>query len=385
MKNSISLIVVNAVQILSIFVVYFFAMHFLEVDDYVGYIKASAVIAIPIMVVNYGLNESGIKDIASSEDLLMTVVSILSARLILLFLSAVFVALYLVVSSVDELVKNLVIIGFGLVLNEAIVPVWYFYGLRIYSSYARIILFQKTVHLLIVIPSILLLKSVLVIPVLNVLTSLVGTFFLWRLLPINTFAFSWVYGARKIKENVSFFLQGNVYKKSFVLLRLYVISKGNDIQTLSYDFGEKILGILKLPITIQSQINLPKYSVNLLLNKLPIIQVVYLIIYSLIVTLSIYFFGQDVVEVILDNGVEIKGVVLMSGAVLFTGVNAVIMSTYLLPRSKKTELLIASVIASVGTFLVILLFGDSMGIYIPYVLLEFLLMLVYLHYYAAKK
>ena len=67
-----------------------------------------------------------------------------------------------------------------------------------------------------------------------------------------------------------------------------------------------------MPLTVQSQINISKYSSNLSSNKLLYMQVICLILYAVIITAFIDVFGQGLVDKLFGNGVEIGGVVIMS-------------------------------------------------------------------------
>ncbi|ARV15114.1 oligosaccharide flippase family protein [Polaribacter sp. SA4-12] len=319
LENFSYLTILQMFSLLFPFITYPYLIRILGFNVYGSVIFAQTIAVNIAVIINFGFNISGTKDIARNRDNLTNlskiVSSIYSIKFFLWF--ACLLVYFSIIYFVPFLRKDwlLYIISFFLTFNELLFPTWFFQGLE---KMKYITFINISVRLLFVIAIFVFVKEktdYLIVPTLNVIGALIG----------GLTALYVVF----VKEKISFIKQPYLVLKSFFIdsfplfisslsIQIYVnVSKllvgaflGMTEVTI-YDLAEKITIVFKVPINMISQATFPKISREKkvsFINKVMFITVGF----TVVSFLCLFFFIEDVIYILTgEYSLEAKKIVLI--------------------------------------------------------------------------
>lgn len=273
-RNKTVLANVSYLSILQIFTILFplltypYLLRVIGLDLYGVIVFAQTIITYVSLVINFGFNMSGAKNVAickENKELLSRIVS--STYLCKLILWSICVVVYFSIISIVPFFKEhywVYSLSFLLTFNELLLPIWFFQGIE---NMKYITIVNMLARLLFVIAIFLFIherEDYLLVPLLNGLGAVVaGILSLYIVLGRERVRLS-VIPIRELRS---------AYKESFPLFvstlstRIYVnvnklvIGSFLGMSEVSiYDLGEKVLNLMKLPISMVSQAVFPKIS-----------------------------------------------------------------------------------------------------------------------------
>jgi PST family polysaccharide transporter len=337
----------SLLQFFSLFfplITYPYLLRVLGFQIYGSIIFAQSITMFVAIVINFGFNISGTRDIACSREdsieISKIVSSIYTLKLVLWLLCLViyFLAIYLI----PFLRENwlLYVVSFFLSFKDLLFPIWLFQGIE---KMKYITLINIGVQLLFVISIFVLVKAkddFLLVPMLNSCCAFIG----------GVIALYVVF----IKEKISFVRQPFKTLKYFFndSLPLFLSSlstqiyvKANKVlvgsflgmgEVAIYDLGEKVTSLLKVPVSMISQATFPKISreKNIdFVNKVMFITVISISVLYLLVFVN----SRWIVEALsgMENEQAVKILRLLSFSVIISAVNLFLGGNRLLPFGYK--------------------------------------------------
>lgn len=273
-RNKTVLANVSYLSILQIFTILFplltypYLLRVIGLDLYGVIVFAQTIITYVSLVINFGFNMSGAKNVAickENKELLSRIVS--STYLCKLILWSICVVVYFSIISIVPFFKEhywVYSLSFLLTFNELLLPIWFFQGIE---NMKYITIVNMLARLLFVIAIFLFIherEDYLLVPLLNGLGAVVA----------GILSLCIVLGRERVRLSVIPIRElRSAYKESFPLFvstlstQIYVnvnklvIGSFLGMSEVSiYDLGEKVLNLMKLPISMVSQAVFPKIS-----------------------------------------------------------------------------------------------------------------------------
>jgi len=220
------------------------------------------------MIINFGFNISGTKEVAvnryDKENLTLIVSSIFQIK-VFLWLFCLFILIVLVYSipylRSDSL---LYYFTFAVTFNELLFPQWFFQGIEKMKYVTIINLIARTIFVILIFAFVNLKSEYLLVPLFNGIGALVGgvigVYFLFKIEKID-FKFQSINNLRSyFIESLPLFISSasiQIYNNiSRILVGTFLGMK----EVAYFDLGHKILRVLKLPLSILTQVLFPKIS-----------------------------------------------------------------------------------------------------------------------------
>lgn len=273
-RNKTVLANVSYLSILQIFTILFplltypYLLRVIGLDLYGVIVFAQTIITYVSLVINFGFNMSGAKNVAickENKELLSRIVS--STYLCKLILWSICVVVYFSIISIVPFFKEhywVYSLSFLLTFNELLLPIWFFQGIE---NMKYITIVNMLARLLFVIAIFLFIherEDYLLVPLLNGLGAVVaGILSLYIVLGRERVRLS-VIPIRELrsayKESFPLFVS-TLSTQIYVNVNKLVIGSFLGMSEVSiYDLGEKVLNLMKLPISMVSQAVFPKIS-----------------------------------------------------------------------------------------------------------------------------
>ena len=273
-RNKTVLANVSYLSILQIFTILFplltypYLLRVIGLDLYGVIVFAQTIITYVSLVINFGFNMSGAKNVAickENKELLSRIVS--STYLCKLILWSICVVVYFsIISIVPFFMEHYWVysLSFLLTFNELLLPIWFFQGIE---NMKYITIVNMLARLLFVIAIFLFIherEDYLLVPLLNGLGAVVaGILSLYIVLGRERVRLS-VIPIRELrsayKESFPLFVS-TLSTQIYVNVNKLVIGSFLGMSEVSiYDLGEKVLNLMKLPISMVSQAVFPKIS-----------------------------------------------------------------------------------------------------------------------------
>ena len=337
-------------------------------------IYAQVLVSYISLIVDFGFNSIGAKDVASNRDNRDTISEIVSSiqlnKLIIWFICLI---IYLIVICFVPFFKDhrfLYICSFFITFNELLFPVWFFQGIEKMKYTTYINIFVKLMFILLIFIVIKNETDYIYIPLLNSLGALVAGLFSFYVIvkkehvkivfvPISKLIYY-------LKESFSLFI-------SIISVRLYLnINKlvvGTCLgmsEVAIYDLGEKIATAMKIPIGMIGQATFPKIARERnirYINKLMYIVVGLAILGYLI----LFLFAPLIVEIfigeIYTDAIVIVRILGLSG--IFAAGNYFLGGNRLIPLGYKKEYMKVMILNCLFYFclLIILYLGNFLNVY----------------------
>lgn len=219
------------------------------------------------ILIAYGFNISAVKEIAESNDIKTQskkTSAVYSTKLFLTVISFIILGTicFLLKENIDQ---KLYLLSFSACLIELISPLWLLQAFNLTKEISKIQISQKFFYVLTVIFFIKSPSDIYIIPASNIF-SIVYIIFLTKRILKNHFLFLKLASIKAIKEELvsSFALfKSNFASVSYMLANRIVIGYYFGNTTLGkYDFGDKLVSIVKIPIDIITKILLPIIAKN---------------------------------------------------------------------------------------------------------------------------
>ena len=273
-RNKTVLANVSYLSILQIFTILFplltypYLLRVIGLDLYGVIVFAQTIITYVSLVINFGFNMSGAKNVAickENKELLSRIVS--STYLCKLILWSICVVVYFSIISIVPFFKEhywVYSLSFLLTFNELLLPIWFFQGIE---NMKYITIVNMLARLLFVIAIFLFIherEDYLLVPLLNGLGAVVaGILSLYIVLGRERVRLS-VIPIRELrsayKESFPLFVS-TLSTQIYVNVNKLVIGSFLGMSEVSiYDLGEKVLNLMKLPISMVSQAVFPKIA-----------------------------------------------------------------------------------------------------------------------------
>ena len=273
-RNKTVLANVSYLSILQIFTILFplltypYLLRVIGLDLYGVIVFAQTIITYVSLVINFGFNMSGAKNVAickENKELLSRIVS--STYLCKLILWSICVVVYFSIISIVPFFKEhywVYSLSFLLTFNELLLPIWFFQGIE---NMKYITIVNMLARLLFVIAIFLFIherEDYLLVPLLNGLGAVVaGILSLYIVLGRERVRLS-VIPIRELrsayKESFPLFVS-TLSTQIYVNVNKLVIGSFLGMSEVSiYDLVEKVLNLMKLPISMVSQAVFPKIS-----------------------------------------------------------------------------------------------------------------------------
>ena len=267
---------VSYISILHIFnmlvplITYPYLIRVLGADNYGMVVYAQAVIGYFSIVVGFGFNISATKDISINRDDVSKVSEIVSSVYILKGLLLLIVIIFFVIifflffENTDYYM--LFLISFYGCFYEWLNPIWYFQGKEKmkYNTYLNLI--SRSIFLILIFILIKSKSDFLYVPLIHAIGSLTASCISIYLIFMKDRVKFIIPPMQILRE--AFFNSFPIFSSN-VSLKLYLSSNKVIIgsflgsqEVAYYDLGEKLLNLLKIPITILSQALFPKMSLD---------------------------------------------------------------------------------------------------------------------------
>ena len=337
-------------------------------------IYAQVIVSYISLVVDFGFNSIGAKDVASNRDnpdiISEIVSSILLNKLIIWIICFI---IYFIVICFVPFFKNhkfLYICSFFITFNELLFPVWFFQGIEKMKYTTYINIFVKLMFILLIFIVIKNETDYIYIPLLNSLGALVAGLFSFYVIvkkehvkivfvPISKLIYY-------LRESFSLFI-------SIISVRLYLnINKlvvGTCLgmsEVAIYDLGEKIATAMKIPIGMIGQATFPKIARER--NVRYINKLMYIVVgLAILGYLILFLFAPLIVEIFIGeiyaDAIVIVRILGLSG--IFAAGNYFLGGNRLIPLGYKKEYMKVMILNCLFYFclLIILYLGDILNVY----------------------
>lgn len=337
-------------------------------------IFAQVLVSYISLIVDFGFNSIGAKEIASNRDNPNITSEIVSSiqlnKLIIWFIC--FVIYFIVICFVPFFKdhKFVYICSFFITFNELLFPVWLFQGIEKMKYTTYINVFVKLMFILLIFIVVKNDSDYIYIPLLNSIGALVAGFFsFYVIIKKEHIRLFWVPISKLIyyfKESISLFISVISVRLYLNINKLVVGSCLGMSEVAIYDLGEKIATTMKIPIGMIGQATFPKISrerniryINRLMAIVVGLAILGYIVLFLFTPLMVkLFIGENNLDAIVI--VRILG---LSG--IFAAGNYFLGGNRLIPLGYKNEYMKVMVLNCLFYFflLVILYLGDFLNLY----------------------
>lgn len=347
--------------------------------------------------VDFGFNLSGTREISLARENKQKLSEIFAAIMISKFvlILVAFIILYVVITvfsrfSVDP---NVYLLSFGIVIGQALFPVWFFQGIEKMGFVTLVNILAKVIFTLLVFVLVNEESDYIFVPLYNslgfIVSGLLGLFLCFRY--INFVWPSLFLIKRLVKESSSLFASNfaiTLYTSSNVLI-LGVFS--GDTVVGIYSSMEKLVLAIKNVYSPLYQAIYPWLAKQENTKKVEIINKMkpFVFVSGLLITLTILIFGETILYIIYDNAVIVSFVIIfkiLSFIAIFAGSN-MLYNTLYFPATKKYKIRMnIMIVGGLFNFFLSMILVKLYGIYgtaITVTLTEFLLLV--LGFYFFKK
>lgn len=280
-------------------------------------IFAQSVIAYFVLLVDYGFNLTGVREVSIHRDDINKLSSIVSGILIIKLSFFIFssVVLIVIASFINIINENIYLFTFTLwmCLYEVVFPKWYFQGIEKMKLITIIDLLFKVLFLILVIVFIKSPSDYLLIPLLNgigvIISGILSLYIIYGKHKIHFNIPRVSYLMKLVKESTPVF----VSKVSQFYIKLNKILIGSFIgfnEVAYYDVAEKIVNVAKMPITIFGQAIFPKISkernINYILKSFTSI-----IVFNALIIFFIYLKSDFLIHLFIDEYIKKASMILL--------------------------------------------------------------------------
>lgn len=337
-------------------------------------IYAQVLVSYISLVVDFGFNSIGAKEIASNKDNLNKISEILSSiqinKLIIWLLC--FLIYYIIICIIPFFYEHklLYLCSFFLTFNEVLFPVWFFQGIEKMKYTTYINIFVKLMFIMMIFLFINSKSDYIYVPFFYSLGALVaGLFSFYVIIKKEKVKFVLVPISRLLfyfKESYSLFVSVISVRLYLNINKLVVGSFLGMSEVAAYDLGEKIATTMKIPIGMIGQATFPKiarernikYINNIMFIVIAIAVLGYFVLFLLTPFIVEIFTGEIYAETV--TIVRILGLSgILASANYFLGGNR------LIPLGYKKEYMQVMILNSIFYFLVLsfLYLGNMLNIY----------------------
>lgn len=359
-------------------------------------IFAQAIVGYFVVIIGFGFNISATKEISVNRNdnskLSEIVSSIIILKGVLLFIS--FIIFAVIIQFVDQAApfRSLFLLTFVLCFSEWLMPLWFFMGIEKMKYITLLNVISQSIFLTLIF---VIIKSEadflyhpMIIGIGGITSGLIGLYIVFKKHNIH-FVLPKL-SALKIRlvDSLPIF-SSNLSLKMYLGSNKVIIGSFLSMQDVAfYDLGEKFLNLLKIPITIVSQVLFPKMAHNF--NKKLVLKLIKIIaIGTIIITLILEYFSFNIIK--LFAGTDMIGAV-SAVNILLLSVTPLVISNLLgvqtlLAKGYNKEFfkVVFSSLIVYLTYIVFCYFTGLLNLYsicISYVIVE-LYMLI--HFYAIVK
>ena len=267
-------------------------------------IFAQAIVGYFVILIGFGFNISATKEISINRDDKKKVSEIVSSVLIIKGILLVFslILFFGVVSFIEEFrdYSLLFYITLYLCVNEWLFPIWYFQGIEKmkYITYLNVI--SRSVFLILIFVLIKSESDYLFFPIVSAIgaisASVIALFIIFKKHKIPFVFPNFQTLKFYFKESIPIFTS-NLSLKLYTGSNKIIIGMFLGMQEVAYyDLGEKLLNLLRIPISVLSQVLFPKMAK--LFDKQFWIKVTKIIVVvTLILTVFIELFSAEIITV----------------------------------------------------------------------------------------
>lgn len=304
-RNKTVLANFSYLSILQVFTILFplltypYLLRVIGLELYGVIVFAQTIVNYVSLVINFGFNMSGARNVAVYKDDKTRLSSIVSSTyLCKLILWVICLVVYLSVISIVPFFKDhywVYALSFLLTFNELLLPIWFFQGIE-KMKYITIV--NLSARLLFVVAIFLFVherEDYLIVPLLNGIGAmLAGCLSLYIVLGKERIRLS-VIPIRKLKsayrESFPLFIS-NLSTQIYVNVNKLVIGSFLGMSEVSiYDMADKVLHLMKLPISMMAQAVFPKISRER--NILFVNRVMFLVVGIVLLAYICVFIGSD--------------------------------------------------------------------------------------------
>lgn len=320
MKNSLTkyrtlvsnfsyLSILELLSLLFPLITYPYLIHILGKELYGVVIYAQSVAAYLTIIVNFGFNISATKDISINRDNIYSLSRIVNSIILLKLVLFLIIALpYVCIILLTNITyhKALYIFSLGLCIQEVFFPTWFFQGVEKMKYITLISFISRLCFLLLIFILVKSSSDYLYIPLFYTMGGIVSTLISFYILK-NKFKLLFFH------ERINYLELKQLFKDSlpFFFSRFInvVTEKTNTIligpllgyeAVSTYDLGVKIINILRIPLSLVSQVLYPSVAKSRNLNLLKI-SLKGVAVFSIVLIILIYFSAPYIVN-FLGNG-----------------------------------------------------------------------------------
>lgn len=292
-------------QIIFPLLIYPYLIRVLGKETYGIIAYSNAIIAYFVILINFGFNISEIKDISISRNKIETVSEIVSSVLIIrtiLFIFAIIILTISVISISDLKVhKWLYFAYFGILINGALNPSFYFQGIERMKFITIITVISNFIFLILTILIVKKPSQYILVPLFTSIGSISGCLIgLFIVFIIDRVRFSFRPFNQLLvhfKESVPFFSSRisvlAIDKSNFILIGSFI----GYTEVAYYDLAAKFVAVITTPINVFSQVLFPNVSrtqnIALVIKTLRILILIYILGY-----ISLFFLGEPLIKII---------------------------------------------------------------------------------------
>ena len=292
----------SALQVINLLlplITYPYLIRVLGEETYGLVIFAQAVVGYLLILVQFGFNISATKEISiyrnNKKKLSEIVSSVLLIKSGLFILSAAILSLLILIIPKLHDYKTLFFLTLWLCLYDIIFPIWYFQGIEKMKYITYITLISRLTFLVLIFVLIHGPSDYLFIPVINGIGSLLAgvtsLFIIYRIYHVKLIIPPFSKLKHYFADSVSIFISNisvHLYLATNKILAGIFLGLSD---VAYYDLAEKLLNLLKLPVTIVSQVLFPQMSLSYDKNLLK--KSIRLVFFTTLIGIIVFQFAGD--------------------------------------------------------------------------------------------
>lgn len=345
--------------LLSPLITYPYLIRVVGLEKYGVVIFAQALVSYFSLIINFGFNISGPKDVAICRNEHKTLSEFVSSIYIiksLLWVLCFIVYMALIFSS-DFFHDNLIvyIFTFFITLNDVFFPAWFFQGIEKMKYITYVNLFVRSLFIIAIFILIKGPSDYVFIPLLNSVGALIGgvisTYLVFKKEGVDFIHVPKALIFIRFKEGVTLFIS-TISQQVYLYMNKLIIGKFLGMQEVTiYDLAEKITLIMKTLIGTIAQATFPKISRE---KSISYINKVMLLVVSLVALIYLIIFFTSGQVVLFFTGQELpvaKSIIRILGlSAIFIGFNVFLGGNRLIPFGFNKQYMFITV-ANSGVYL----------------------------------
>lgn len=275
---------------------------------------AQAIVGYFIVIIGFGFNISATKEISIHRSDKQKLSEIASSIIILkgALLFASFLIFNVIIQFIDQAspYKNLFLLTFVLCISEWLMPLWFFMGIEKMKYITLLNVVSQSIFLTLVFVIIKSEGDYLFYPMImgigTITSSVMGLYIVFKKHDIHFILPKYNALKARLIDSLPIF-SSNLSLKMYLGSNKVIIGSFLGMQEVAfYDLGEKFLNLLKIPITIISQVLFPKMAHNF--NKKLVLKLIKIVaIGTILITLLLEYFSSNIIEFF--AGAEMLGAV----------------------------------------------------------------------------